>query len=486
MAAMRYLKLPFVLCFVFLCVVRCGVADERPNFVFIIADDVSHDDLGCYGHPTIKTPNLDRLASEGLRFENAYLTISSCSPSRCSVISGRYPHNTGACELHTTLPSGQFMFPQALKNAGYHTVLSGKNHMGAAVKNAFTKISGGKGPGKEGDWVQLLKDRPRDRPFFCWFASTDAHRGWNKSDDVPEYKPEQVVVPEYLFDGPETRQDLADYYHEISRIDLYVGKVMDELRRQEIDRTTYVIFCADNGRPFPRCKTRLYDSGIKTPLIVWRMGKVETGIVKSLVSSIDICPTVLELAKVDIDDRVQGVSFTRILDDPAQKTRDYVFAEHNWHVFQAHERMIRFENLVLIQNNYPDRMNMCVESSPRFPSGKELWDAKNESGKLTKAQMDLFRETCPRFELYDVSRDPQQLTNLAADPKYSERLEQMSRLIGYWSEQTGDTVPENPTPDRENVYGKKFPGFRRGEMPGAAKQAERIQAKGPVRVTPSK
>lgn len=454
-------------------------SDQRPNFVFILADDVSHNDLGCYGHPTIKTPNLDQLAKSGLQFENAYLTISSCSPSRCSMISGRYPHNTGACELHTSLPEGQFMYPEALKNAGYYTVLSGKNHMGPETKKAFSRISRGKGPGKEGDWVQILKDRPKDRPFFCWFASTDAHRDWKISDEAPTYTGKQAVVPPYLFDGPLTRKDLADYYHEVSRIDVYVGKVIAELKRQKIDRNTYIIFCADNGRPFPRCKTRLHDSGIRTPLLIFCEGKTPSAKVKSLVSSIDICPTILELAGVSLDKRIQGVSFKNVLTKPDTKIRDFVFAEHNWHVFQAHERMVRFEDLVLIQNNYPDRLNMCVESAPKFPAGKELW-AAYEAGKLDEAQKDLFLKNRPHLELYDLSNDPDQTNNLAGDEGFAEKLAELKQHLEMWSSQTGDTVPSNPTPDREDVHGKKVAGFHRGEMPGAAKNATNINAKGPV------
>ncbi|MCA9017069.1 MAG: sulfatase-like hydrolase/transferase, partial [Planctomycetaceae bacterium] len=113
----------------------------RPNMILIFADDVSWDDLGCYGHPTIHTPHLDRLAKEGLRFNNAYLTTSSCSPSRCSVITGRYPHNTGAPELHTPLPEGQVLFPQLLRDAGYYTVISGKQHMGNYALTAFDHVS---------------------------------------------------------------------------------------------------------------------------------------------------------------------------------------------------------------------------------------------------------------------------------------------------------------------------------------------------------
>ena len=168
--------------------------------------------------------NLDRLAAEGEVFDRAYLTTSSCSPTRCSIITGRYPHNTGAPELHMPLPAGQFMFPQALREAGYFTALAGKNHMGPAVDAAFDVITPGTGPGKERDWVQRLRERPQDKPFFMWFASFDAHRDWQTTEDTL-YDPAKVVVPPFLVDGPLTRKDLADYYHEISRLDRFIGKV---------------------------------------------------------------------------------------------------------------------------------------------------------------------------------------------------------------------------------------------------------------------
>jgi len=139
---------------------------ERPNIVFFIADDVSQDELGWYGHPVIKTPHIDSLSANGMRFDNAYLTTSSCSPSRCSIITGRYPHNTGAPELHVRLPQQQVRFPELLREAGYYTVLSGKNHMFGNKDRAFDRITGGGGPGKEEDWVGHVKDRPKAKPFF--------------------------------------------------------------------------------------------------------------------------------------------------------------------------------------------------------------------------------------------------------------------------------------------------------------------------------
>ncbi|MFB3105085.1 MAG: sulfatase, partial [Pseudomonadales bacterium] len=328
-------------------------AADRPNFIFFLADDISWDDIGCYGHPTIKTPHIDRLAAAGLRFTNAYLTTSSCSPSRCSIITGRYPHNTGAPELHTSLPAGQVLFPELLKVAGYHTVLSGKHHMGNNANPAFSKISKGKGPGKEGDWVQLLKDRPKDKPFFCWYASTDAPRNWSINDEAPTYDPKDVIVPPYLVDGLKTREDLTGYYHEVSRFDHFVGEVVEELKRQGVLDNTVIIVMADNGRPFPRCKTRLYDSGIKTPFIAHFPNVVKPSVTESLVSAIDIAPTVLELAGVKRDKRLQGVSFAPLLDDPKAVTRDVVFAEHNWHVYRNHERLVRTGDWLYIRNNFP-------------------------------------------------------------------------------------------------------------------------------------
>ena len=220
---------------------------NKANVVFFIADDVSQEDFGCYGHPVIQTPNVDALAKKGMRFENAYLTTSSCSPSRCSIITGRYPHNTGAPELHVRLPQEQVRFPELLREAGYYTVLSGKNHMFGNKDRSFDRITGGGGPGKEKDWVEHVRERPKDKPFFFWFASTDAHRAWSITEEAPRYDPKEVIIPPYLVDTPITREDLTGYYHEVSRFDYYVGLVTDELKKQGVLDNTMIVVAADNG-----------------------------------------------------------------------------------------------------------------------------------------------------------------------------------------------------------------------------------------------
>ena len=471
-------------------------APEKPNIVFFIADDISQEDLGCYGHPVVQTPNIDALAANGMRFDNAYLTISSCSPSRCSMITGRYPHNTGAPELHVVLPEDQVRFPELLREAGYYTVLSGKNHMfdkKAKKDRAFDLISKGKGSGKEEDWVELLQNRPKDKPFFCWYASSDAHRGWQISDDAPKYKPEEVIVPPYMVDTAVTREDLASYYHEVSRFDHFIGAVVEELKQQVILDNTLIVVAADNGRPFPRAKARLYDSGIKTPWVVHYPKLIQKPAVsQSLVSSIDLSATCLELAGIEKPDCIQGQSFMPILKNPDAAVRQVVFSEQNWHVYKNHSRLVRLGDFAYIRNNYPNQANLSLESDNNYPAGAELWKAR-AAGKTTDQHQQVFANPCPEEELFKLSTDPHQLTSLAGNPEYAPILKQARKQLAAWTEQTGDTLPENPTPNRHEPPriegGKIIPKgpmlngrTPHAEMPGAAKNAEKINHPGPIKL----
>ncbi|MGH2622214.1 MAG: sulfatase family protein [Sphingobacterium sp.] len=452
---------------------------SRPNIVLIIADDIGAKDVGCFGNQDVKTPNIDALASSGLKFTNMYVTTSSCSPSRSSIITGRYPHNTGAPELHDPLPADQFMFPALLKKAGYYSVLSGKNHMGPSVKKAFDMISTGKGPGAEEDWVSILKDRPQNKPFFMWFASHDAHRDWQVDEHSVQYNPKKLSVPPMLYNGPETRKDMAGYYHEISRLDKYVGEVVKELKRQGVLENTYIIFMSDNGSPFPRNKVRLYDSGIKSPFIVAGPGVPAAGI-NSLFSAIDLAPTIMDVAGITKDERMQGKSFFKVLQGQDKAVRDFVFAEHNWHVFQSYERMVRYKNWVYIRNGFPERQNLAGESARNFPAGKELWDAQ-EKGLLNENQKDVFLKPRPKEELYNLSEDPYQFTNVASATSNKEMLSYLSKVLDIWIKETGDSKPQNPTPDRDDVYGKRLAGeWNKREKPGKKNNAESITRTGPI------
>ena len=445
---------------------NAATAAERPNIVLIIADDLGWEDSGPYGNRGIRTPALDRLAAEGMTFHNAILTCSSCSPSRSSLITCRYPHSTGAEQLHWPLPKEQTTFPELLKAAGYWTAAVGKWHLGTAVEDRFDvvglwgtaqpppgsktkskgKAAGGNPSGCEG-WVPTLRDRPKDQPFFLWLAAVDPHRDYRPGTIAEPHRPEDVTVPPYLPDTPEVRQDLAMYYDEISRLDGFVGQVLDELERQKIADNTVVLFMTDNGRPFPRCKTTVYDSGVKTPLLVRWPAKIKPGTrSRSLVSSIDVGPTILELAGVKPAEAMQGQSFAAVLSDPAAEVRDHAFSEHNWHDFEARSRSVRTARWKYIHNEYTDLPNTPPADAVRSPTFQTMRKLRDE-GKLKPEQMTCFVKPLPKEELYDLSVDPHELKNLADSTDVADELTMLRATLDNWKVSTGDAAPAERTPD---------------------------------------
>lgn len=450
--------------FLFLLLVGFAHANSKPNFVLIIADDVSLQDIGVFGSENAKTPNIDAIALRGMRFDKAILTASSCSPSRASIATGRYPHNNGAAsELHRPIPPHIPWFPQILKDAGYYTALSGKSHIGGEpVKKggkyfkAFDKIDNGRlnNPNPEsgaGNWVRALRERPKDKPFFLWLASYDAHRDWDdnwRAEFGKKISPDEVKLPPALIDTPETREDFAAYCNEIRRLDYYVGEVVRELESQNALSNTVIIFLADNGRPFPRAKTRLIDDGMKTPLLMCGPGIEPKTSTKSLVSSIDIAPTILELAGLDKPKSFQGKSFAPILSNPNAKIREYAFSEHNWHDYQAYGRSVRKGEYLYIINKFPDKAWIGPGDSVSSPSHQQLRKAMLSGKELTPVQSDIFLCPRPGEELYDTSKaDKLQIKNLANDPHYADVLNEMRKAIKEWTISTRDSVPLSPTPD---------------------------------------
>lgn len=480
----------------------CPTADaqspDRPNLVLIIADDMAWDDCGAFGNSKIKTPNLNKFARQGMRFDRAFLTTSSCSPSRSSIITGRYPHNTDAEELHWPLPAEQVTFVEKLKQSGYWTAAAGKWHLGNAVKDRFDdvreanpagfQLGTGKnakkamtveGPGayQSGcdQWIPVLRDRPKDKPFFLWLASLDPHRDY-QPETIPEpHRPEDVTVPPYLPDLPEVRADLALYYDEISRLDHFVGEVLDELDRQKVADNTLVLFLSDNGRPFPRCKTTIYDSGVKTPMLVRWPGHVEPGShSSSLVSSIDIAPTFLKLAGLKPGPTFQGVDFSPLFHDPKAKVRDLVFAERNWHDYAARARSVRSDRYEYIRNHHPERTLSPPADAVRSPTFQAMRRLRDE-GKLSAPQLACFVTPRASEELYDLKADPDQFHNLAGDPKYAAVLDQMRQALSTWTKETHDVPPDWAITDEfDRETGKPLPNRVR---PRPGKAEARAKAK---------
>jgi len=447
-----------------------------PNIILMIADDMAWNDCGAYGHPHIQTPNLDQLAREGMRMDQAFLTTSSCSPSRSSIITGLYPHLTDAEQLHWPLPADQLTFVELLKEAGYWTAQAGKWHLGDAVKNRFDLVRAGgtevdkaarprDGSGCE-DWVQTLQDRPEGQPFFLWLAAIDPHRGYQEGIIDNPHQQEDVVVPPYMPDNAAVREDFTLYYNEITRLDTYVGRVMEALEDEGIADNTFIVFISDNGRPFPRDKTTLYDGGIKTPWIMRWPKTIQPGTISDqLVSSVDLAPTFLSLAQVDIPSHMNGHDLSPLLANPDTTIRAYVYAEDHWHDFDDFTRAARNTQFKYIRNFYPELANTPPADALRGGTFIAM-RALLEEGDLNEAQRRIFEAPRPEEELYDIQADPYELNNLAKDPNHEQALTEMRNLMDSIRTSTQDTLPAERTPDEfDRATGEKLPNWAMPRKP---------------------
>ncbi len=474
-----------------------------PNFIVLIADDINYNDLGCTGNPQVRTPHIDALAREGINFTNAFLTSSSCSPSRCSIITGRYPHNNGhAAELHRGISAHLPAVTDLLQDAGYYTAIAGKTHMPRYAKEGekaprplFEKTYPAKVPGNSGGhgaWSQVIDERPKDRPFFFWFAAYDAHRiwegdlEWNEELYGPKYDPAEVLLPPAFVDTPETRQDVASYLNEVTRFDYFVGQVVNQLKAEDIFDETYLFVITDNGRAFPRAKTRLHDDGMKTYFIASGPSIAKPGSVSdSLISVIDLTATVHSLAELPDMPTLQGRTMEPVFADPTAEIRPYAFSEHNWHDYEALGRSIRDGRWLLTKNFRPELPSQGPADSVRSPTHQALVQARASGEALTPVQEDIFAAPRPVVELFDSSGDPFQISNLADDPRYAEKRKELEKALDFWMSETKDSVPTEITPDAwhrvtgESLgYGKKAFAEMRKDTPGLEIGADQVTAEG--------
>ena len=281
---------------------------EKPNFIVFIADDVSWDDISCYGNSQVKTPNIDRLGAKGIRFDNFFLTASSSSPSRNSIITGRYPHNTGGAELHSQPPDYMVSFPELLRLNGYYTAQAGKFHMGPLDQFPFEFIQNTNvpEPGHEGQgvlWTDLnmtpvdewLSKISKSKENFMLVVNDHSpHVFWPEN---PEYEASDIDIPKFHIDTKETRKSRSRYYTDVTKMDGNVGKLLNSLKNYNLSDNTIVIFTADQGPQWAFGKWNLYDYGIRVPLLIKWPGKLKGGSESdALVSLIDILPTAIEIA----------------------------------------------------------------------------------------------------------------------------------------------------------------------------------------------
>jgi N-sulfoglucosamine sulfohydrolase len=409
---------------------------EAPNIVVLVADDLGWRDLGVYGNTVVRTPNIDRLARSGLRVERAFGTSPQCSPSRISILTGRYPHTTRAEDLHMPLPDGERILPSYLQWQGYYTGMMAKTHLGPLGERQFQWYS----PETSAALPGFL-DSAGDKPFFLWVGFHDPHRPYQPGAIPHPHSPSKVRVPPYLADTPETRADLALYYDAIARMDADIGRMLDILEKRRLLENTLVIFLSDNGGPFPREKGTLYDPGTRTPLIFSWPREIHPGSVfdLGLVSTVDLAPTIMELTGATPPRAMQGRTFHSMLADPKSYAgRTYVFSERNWHDCDEHQRAVRTPRFRLIRTDAYTDLPLCtaadIGGSPSFLTLR----AWSKAGRLTAAQKRLFEAPRARLELYDLAADPWELRNVADDPHYAKEVRELAGVLQDWMEQTND------------------------------------------------
>jgi N-sulfoglucosamine sulfohydrolase len=439
---------------------------ERPNIIVFVGDDLGWRDLGVYGNRFVRTPNIDGLARSGLRVKLAFGTSPQCSPSRISMLSGKYSHTTRTEDLHTPLPEGEQILPSLLQRQGYFTGSMAKTHVGANAERQFQWYS----PDIVDSFPAFVQAAGA-RPFFLWVGFHEPHRPYR--DSVPRlHSANRVALAPYLADTPETRTDLARYYDAIAAMDRQIGLMLAELERRKLTENTLVVFLSDNGAPFPREKGTLYDSGTRTPLILsWprviRKGQVYQ---QGLVSTVDLSSTLLELAGAA--PRPRASSFAALLADPATYVgSEYVFSERNWHDCDEHQRAVRSARFKLIRTDAYTELPLCTAADIGGSASFQALRAGARAGRLTAAQGRLFEAPRARLELYDLAADPWELRNVADDARYAGEVRELARVLQTWMEGTDDfpaayRMRDDNTDRITGVpFTTKIPPLRHGDVP---------------------
>jgi N-sulfoglucosamine sulfohydrolase len=419
-------------------------AQGGPNILWLISEDTSPD-LACYGHHLVKTPNLDRLASEGARYTNAFVTGPVCSASRSAIMTGMYQTSIGAQNHRSHRNDGHVLPPPVLllteyfRRAGYFRCnCAGLNY---------------KQEGKT-DWNFMYMTRPFDgtdwsqraagQPFFAQVNFSLTHRDFRRDKRNP-IDPDKVTLPACYPDHPLARRDWADYLESIQLLDTEIGVVLQWLQKEGLAENTIVMYFGDHGRPHVRGKQWLYDEGIRIPLIVRWPEHIKPGtVVEDLVSAIDLAPTILAAAGIAPPAHLQGHDFLA----PKGRKHEYIFAARDRCDGTVDRiRCVRSKQYKYIRNYYPERpyTQFNAYKKLQYPV-LTLMQVLHNQGKLTPEQDQFLAPTRPREELYNLQKDPDELHNLADDRKLRDVLRAHSRKLDAWIKSTKDEgeQPEDP------------------------------------------
>jgi len=428
---------------------------KRPNILFAIADDWSFPHAGIYGDKVVRTPAFDRIAREGVLFTNAYCAAPSCTPSRATVLTGQMFYRLGAgANLYGPLAPDFKVYPNLLEAAGYHVGFTGKGWGPGDYKKAG-RTRNPAGPSAP-NFQAFLAGVPEGKPFCFWFGSHEPHRAYKPgSGEASGKRLEDVSVPPYLPDAPEVRSDILDYYVEVEQFDSQVAGLLAALEKAGRLDDTLLVVTSDNGWPFPRGKCNLYDAGTRMPLAVRWPGRAKPGrTVTDFVGFHDFAPTFLEAAGVAIPPEMTGRSFLPVLasgaDGRADAARDRVVTgreRHGTYHLGGEEgklgypmRALRTDRHLYIRNFAPDRFP--AGPPPNYydmdggPTKSYVVDRRDDPA--VRPFYDLACAKRPPEELYDLAKDPDQLTNVAGRPEYADARKQMADALTAYLTETRD------------------------------------------------
>ena len=444
-----------------------GKGLERPNILFLVSDDHSAAFVGCYGNEDVKTPNLDNLAAEGIRFNHAYTTASQCVPSRASLITSRNVVDIRMLRFSAPLDKNIITFPELLREAGYYTGIGGRGHhldgSGAkapetidafeefemvTIPDRFDYLQGGSDNRVLEVITEFLDEVPEGKPFFMWANYSDPHRPYTASDFEPD--PETITVPEGMPDTRLLREDLVGHLGEVNRLDYHIGQVFEELKDRGLYDNTLIVFIGDHGSPVLRGKGTLYQQGLHVPLIARYPGIIEPGTVSNiLVSGKDIGLTMLDLAGVEPDREMTGKSFKHAFQGDETENHEYLFAARGSHASGLPVNSAMFDMSRSVFNQEYRLIYNAMWQLPYTPVDfwlEPFWRELrrlHEDGELEErfSGTAIFTEQRPMFEFFDLRNDPHEFVNLSGRDEYEELEREFKAQLHRWMIIYRDSIP---------------------------------------------
>jgi len=424
-------------------------APAAPNVLIIMADDCTYSDLPLYGGQNVKTPNLDRLASQGLTFNKAFLCMSMCVPCRSALNTGLYSIRNGAAWNHSSTRPGTKSVVHHLGGLGYRCGITGKVHMTPRKNFPFEMVEGFdrncvRIPTKPHDVRGICEFMARDKtkPFYLVVALVEPHVPWVMGDAKP-FDLKKLKLPPYVADTEQTRKDFAAYLAEIAYMDRQVGDVLEALDASGQMDSTMVIYTSEQGAQFPGCKWTCWEQGLHTGFVVRWPGVTPAGKrTDALVQYVDVLPTLLEAAGADLKTyKLDGRSFLSVLRGKSDSHRRYVYGLHN-NVPEGPPypiRTVRDADYRYIRNLRPDDIYIEKHLMGMTAHGPYwltwVWAATTDQHARKLVNRFMRR---PAEELYHTARDPFEHTNLADDAKHADVKARLSSELDRWMKEQGD------------------------------------------------